>query len=501
MTTSDSTMPAPDAAPGATSAGHGDGPPIGERHEMPPHPTASTAPSGAADPAASPDPTPTRRPGLSRRGLFGLAGGGIAAVAAAGAGFGVGRATTAAPQSPGDATHPFVGAHQAGITTPAQDRMHIAAFDVTTDSRDDLVALLQAWTTMAARLTQGRSAGPQGFASGPYDAPPDDTGEAADLPSARLTLTFGFGRSLFVGATGPDGTPAGDRFGLAGRLPAALIDLPHFPGDALEDARSGGDLIVQACADDPQVAVHAIRNLSRVAFGTARIRWTQLGYGRTSSTSTAQQTPRNLFGFKDGTANIKAEEPAAVDDHVWVGATDDGPAAWLTGGTYLVARRIRMTIETWDRSTLREQEAIIGRSKAEGAPLSGGTEFTEPDFAATGRGDLPIIPVDSHVRLAHPAQNEGRRILRRGYNFTDGNDDLGRLDAGLFFIAFIRDPRTQFVPLQTTLASDDALSEYLRHTGSGLFAVPPGVPAGALDDAGLPVAGRSDTFIGATLFA
>jgi deferrochelatase/peroxidase EfeB len=467
----------------------------------PPADEASPAEPAPAGPAPV-EPAPAAPRGLSRRGLLGLAGGG-AAVAAVGAaaGFGVGRATAPAATSTGSAaTYAFTGTHQAGIVTPAQDRMYTAAFDVTTTDRDALVALLQAWTTMAARLTQGLSAGPQGFASGPYDAPPDDTGEAADLPAAGLTLTFGFGRSLFVGSTAADGTSTGDRFGLADRLPDALIDLPHFPGDALEDARCGGDLVVQACADDPQVAVHAIRNLSRAAFGSARIRWTQLGYGRTSSTSTAQQTPRNLFGFKDGTANIKAEEPDALDEHVWVQAGDGTAASdWLAGGSYLVARRIRMTIETWDRSALREQEAVVGRTKAEGAPLSGGTEFTEPDFALEGRDGQPLVPVDSHVRMAHPTQNDGVRMLRRGYNFTDGNDELGRLDAGLFFLAFVRDPRTQYVPMQTALARSDALSEYLRHTGSGLWAVPPGVPTGALDATGAPVAGRSDTYLGSTL--
>ncbi|HEY0217662.1 MAG TPA: iron uptake transporter deferrochelatase/peroxidase subunit [Cellulomonas sp.] len=469
--------------------------------EQPPAaPIADPIAEPIAEQAAAAAPTPRR--GLSRRGLLGLAGGGAAAVAVAATGFGVGRATApGVTTTAGATTYPFAGEHQAGIVTPAQDRMYTAAFDLTTTSREDLVALLQAWTTMAARLTQGLSAGPQGFASGPYDAPPDDTGEAADLPAAGLTLTFGLGRSLFVGSTAADGTSTGDRFGLADRLPTALVDLPHFPGDTLQDARCGGDLVVQACADDPQVAVHAIRNLSRAAFGSARIRWTQLGYGRTSSTSTAQQTPRNLFGFKDGTANIKAEEPGALDDHVWVQAGDDGAADWLAGGSYLVARRIRMTIETWDRSALREQEAVVGRSKAEGAPLSGGTEFTDPDFARTGRDDAPLIPVDSHVRMAHPTQNGGVRMLRRGYNFTDGNDELGRLDAGLFFMAYVRDPVTQYIPMQTALARTDALSEYLRHTGSGLWAVPAGVPSGALDATGAPVAGRSDTFVGSALFS
>ncbi|MEZ5256359.1 MAG: Dyp-type peroxidase [Ilumatobacteraceae bacterium] len=184
--------------------------------------------------------------------------------------------------------------------------------------------------------------------------------------------------------------------------------------------------------------------------------------------------PRNLFGFKDGTANIVAEDDAALAEMVWVDPADDPGASWLGGGTYLVARRIDMHIETWDRTSLGEQEAVIGRDKRHGAPLSGGTEFSEPEFALTGN-DGPLIPVDSHVRLAHPSENGGTRLLRRGYNFTDGSDGLGRLDAGLFFIAFTRDPVRHFVPMQTKLARDDRLSEYPRHTGSALFAVPPGV--------------------------
>ncbi len=395
--------------------------------------------------------------------------GGLAAVGALDVGALTGEASASA--SAGRRTYPFTGTHQAGIVTPAQDRMYTAAFDLTTTSRDELVDLLRRWTTMAARLTSGLSAGPYGPTGGPYDAPPDDTGEAMDLPPAGLTITIGFGRSLFVG---PAGAPV-DRFGLADRLPAGLVVLPHFPGDDLDPQRSDGDIVVQACADDPQVAMHAVRNLTRTAFGTARIRWSQLGFGRTSSTSTAQATPRNLLGFKDGTANVKAEETADVEQHVWVQPGDEsasGPAAWLAGGTYLVVRRIRMVIETWDRSALREQEQIIGRTKAEGAPLSGGTEFTEPDFAATGGGGAPLIAADSHVRLAHPSLHGGARMLRRGYNFTDGNDELGRLDAGLFFAAFVRDPRTGFIPIQDALARNDALREYLVHTGSGLYAVP-----------------------------
>ena len=438
-----------------------------------------TDPGGTDAPREGADDFSAR--GLSRRSLLGVVGGGLAAagVAAAG-GFAGGRATAPHPTLTVEGrTYQFTGAHQAGIVTPAQDRMYLAAFDLTTTSREDVVALLRAWTTMAARLTQGLPAGGHGFASGPYDAPPDDTGEAADLPAAGLTITVGFGRSLFVGADG-----ATDRFGLAGRLPAALVAMPHFAGDDLDPAICDGDLVVQACTDDPQVAVHAIRNLSRAAFGTARIRWTQLGFGRTSSTSTAQSTPRNLFGFKDGTANVMAEETADLERHVWVqdadAAADPADSTWMVGGSYLAGRRIRMTIETWDRTSLREQETVLGRTKAAGAPLSGGAEHTAPDFALAGRGGAPLIDPKAHVRLAHPTSHGGARMLRRGYNFTDGNDALGRLDAGLYFIAFVRDPRTGFIPVQTELARNDLLSEYLIHTGSALFAVPPGVPDGAL---------------------
>ena len=421
-----------------------------------------------------PDDEATPR-GVSRRGLLGAAGAGVAgiglgAVAVAYGGSRPGGSAEPAPH-PVDRTHPFYGDHQAGIVTPAQDRLHFAAFDVITDDRDELIGLLRDWTAAAARMTQGLDAGEMGATSGSYDAPPDDTGEAIGLPPSGLTLTFGFGPSLFRQA-------GKDRFGLADRQPEALRRLPHFPADNLDPAKSDGDLCVQACADDPQVAVHAVRNLARIGFGRASVRWSQLGFGRTSSTSTAQSTPRNLFGFKDGTANLKAEEAATIDEHVWVPQGADGAADWLAGGSYLVARRINMTIETWDRQSLREQEAVIGRSKAEGAPLSGGSEFSEPDYALLGRGDRPLIPTDSHVALVHPDANDGARMLRRGYNFVDGSTGLGRLDAGLFFLAYVIDPRTHFIPMQTKIGIGDAMSEYLQHTGSALFAVPPGVELG-----------------------
>lgn len=423
------------------------------------------------------DVTDAAPSGLSRRGLFGLAGAGVAGLALGGAaGAAVAHGASGVAGAGVSTVYPFFGEHQAGITTPAQDRLHFAAFDMAAGStRADLIELLQDWTLAASRMTAGEPVSESGAVDGPPLAPPDDTGEALGLPASALTITFGFGPTLFSTEDGVD------RFGIASRKPQLLAKLPRFAGDALVPSSGGGDLCIQACADDPQVAVHAIRNLSRIAFGRASIRWSQLGFGRTSSTSTSQVTPRNLFGFKDGTANIKAEDPKAVDTQVWVG--DGDGVGWMTGGSYLVTRKIRMIIEAWDRTQLQEQEKVIGRSKGEGAPLSGGTEFSAFDFDKTGAAGEKLIPAQSHARLAHPTANGGTQLLRRGYNFVDGNDGLGRLDAGLFFISFQRSPQ-QFIDVQKNL-SRDALNEYIKHVSSGIFAVPPGAARGSYVGAGL----------------
>ncbi|MCI3930315.1 iron uptake transporter deferrochelatase/peroxidase subunit [Streptomyces sp. AN091965] len=397
----------------------------------------------------------------SRRSLLGWGGAGLVlGAAAAGGAVAVTReesgAGDAVPAASTGAAVDFHGPHQAGIATPVQDRLHFAAFDVKTEDREEFVALLKEWTRAAARMTAGHAVG-EGAFGGLAEAPPDDTGEALGLRPSRLTLTLGFGPSLFE--------KHGERFGLAGRRPEALVDLPKFPGDNLDRARSDGDLCVQACADDPQVAVHAIRNLARIGFGKVAIRWSQLGFGKTSSTTPDAQTPRNLMGFKDGTRNIAGTDEARLARHVWVGEKD-GPD-WMTGGSYLVARRIRMNVETWDRTSLREQEDVFGRDKGEGAAVGKAEERDEPFLKA--------MKPDAHVRLAHPDSNGGATILRRGYSFTDGTDGLGRLDAGLFFLAYQRDVREGFIPVQRSLAAKDALNEYIQHVGSAVYAVPPGV--------------------------
>ncbi|MBB5852881.1 iron uptake transporter deferrochelatase/peroxidase subunit [Amycolatopsis umgeniensis] len=418
--------------------------------------------------------TGTEHTPVSRRKLFGMAGAG-AALVGTGAAAGIGANRLLGGDSPAQAAQnvvEFHGEHQAGIVTPVQENLHFVSLDVTTKDREKLVKLLRTWTDAARRMTAGQEVGTGGAVGGAAAAPPSDTGEALDLAASSLTLTIGFGPSLFD-----------DRFGLASKRPAALIDLPLFPADKLDPARGGGDICIQACADDPQVAVHAIRNLVRLGFGVTAVRWSQLGFGRSSSTSRAQSTPRNLFGFKDGTRNVKAEEADVLRDQVWATAEDGQP--WMAGGSFLVARRIRMHIETWDRESLQGQEGIVGRSKGAGAPLGQAAEFDEPDFHVGGAGGEKLIPEDSHVRLASHENLNGARILRRGYNFVDGSDGVGHLDAGLFFLAFNRDTRKQFVPMQQALSSKDAMMEYLQHTGSAHFAVPPGVREGGFWGEGL----------------
>ena len=299
---------------------------------------------------------------------------------------------------------------------------------------------------------------------GQFDPPPD-TGEALGLPPSQLTLTFGFGPSLFD-----------SRLGLGHRRPAALVDLPAFAGDDLEPSLCGGDLCIQACANDAQVAFHAVRDLTRLGLGAATIRYaadrlrTDGGRGRAADTTQSARIPRRHRqpGRRQPGGHVQ----------VRVGRPDsDQP--WMVGGTYLVARRIRIHLEEWDRSTLEDQEQTIGRVKASGAPLGGTKESDPVDLQAAGADGEPTIPDTAHIRVAAPSSNDGQAILRRGYSFADGIDQLsGELDAGLFFICFQKDPRLQFIPIQTRLSEIDALAEYLVHTGSGIFACPPGVVGG-----------------------
>ncbi len=368
---------------------------------------------------------------------------------------------------------PFHGAHQAGIATPAQEFVNFATFDLHSPAASDLRDLLVAWTRAASVLAAGETYGPR---SNDAEEPPADPGEALGLGPSRLTLTFGFGPSIFDAG-------GRDRFGLDTRRPQGLRSLPVFRGDDIDPARSGGDLCVQACSDNAQAAFHAIHVLTRLANGTATLRWGQAGFGRTSSTSRSQSTPRNLMGFKDGTENIRVEDREDMDRFVWVGPGDD--QVWMSGGSYLIARRIQILFDVWDATSLEGQERTIGRQKSSGAPLGGRDEYDPVDLGAKHDGE-PTIPADAHIRLASPRYNGGERILRRGYSYSEPPESSsGQIDAGLFFICFQRDPIRQFIPIQRRLAASDGLNRHTLHTASAIFACPPGVRPGCFIGEGL----------------
>ncbi len=413
-----------------------------------------------------------QHPGVTRRGV-------LTGAALLGIGAGLdhllrpGSGSYSEEAGPGQAGVPFHGSHQAGVDTPAQEFLDFAAFDVTSSSIDDFRDILQVWTAAAAALTAGRSYEPSPEGA---DVAPTDTGEAVGTGPSRLTITIGFGPSLF-------GSSAEDRFGLGRKRPGKLEPLPPFRGESLDPARSGGDLCIQACADDPQVSFHAIHVLARLASGAATLRWTQQGFGRTASTSRSQPTPRNLMGFKDGTNNIRDDEEGALDEFVWV-QPSDGPR-WMSGGSYLIARRIQILFDVWDATSLEGQEDAIGRRKLSGAPLGGQDEYDPVDLDGSKAGE-PVIPVDAHIRLASPHENRGQRILRRGYSYSEPSErGSGQIDAGLFFICFQRDPQRQFVPIQRRLAASDALNHHTLHTASAIFACPPGCQPGGFIGEGL----------------
>ena len=414
----------------------------------------------------------------TRRGLVRVAAG---LAAAAGSGLGVGGVAEALAETmkPDRAMHdgehtvePFWGEHQGGITTPAQGHTYFAALDLVTTGRDDVVRLLRGWTEAASRMAAGQTAEPIGQ---DMTVPGPDTGEALGLPAARLTVTFGFGAGLFV----KDGK---DRYGLAARRPPALVDLPRFNGDQLLATRTGGDLSIQACSDDPQVAFHAVRQLARLAYGAAEVRWAQTGF---IAQFQPGQTPRNLMGFKDGTNNPKVGDTAAMEKLVWVG--NEGPD-WMRGGSYMVARRIRIALEHWDRMKVDFQEQTFGRHKYSGAPLGRKTEFDPLDLDAADKDGNPVIPQSAHVRLAAAASNDGAQILRRPYSYNDGVNFTAErwppwrqgmeYDAGLFFVCYQRDPRTGFVRIFDKMAKFDMLNQFVTHTGGGLFACPGGIAKG-----------------------
>lgn len=398
--------------------------------------------------------SPASGPGISRRRLLGTAGATGLVLGAAGGAVGYAAAPSGATPltSVGATKVPFHVKHQPGITDPLQSRGHLLAFDLAPGAgRKEAAALLRRWSDTAQRLMAGE-----------FDAQ-GDSDVARDAGPSSLTLTFGFGHSFFA------------RTGLEKQRPSALDPLPAFSSDRLDRARSEGDLWVQIGADDALVAFHALRAVQKDAGAAARVRWQMNGFNRSPGATARPMTTRNLMGQVDGTRNPKPGEPD-FDERIFV--PEQGEPAWMANGSYVVVRRIRMLLDDWEKLSHAEQEGVIGRRKADGAPLSGGDETTEMDLEKTdARGNL-VVPINAHARITRPDQNGGAAMLRRPFSYHDGIDADGAPDAGLLFICWQADPLRGFVPVQRKLDRGDALTPFVRHEASGLFAVPGGAAEG-----------------------
>ena len=341
-----------------------------------------------------------------------------------------------------DVKYDFYGEHQAGITTPSQRNIYFLVMDLHTNKLDDVKQMFKDWTTYAANLTQGKNIKP--YEKNPF-VPPTDTGEADSMGAYGLTLTFGISPSFLK------------KMGLTHKQPKEFQDLPKFPRDQLRENLTGGDICIQACAEDAQVAFHAVRQLVRQARSNITMRWSQSGF---VGFDTGNQTPRNLFAFKDGTANQSTIK--AADKNLWADAPD-----WMKGGTYLVTRIIQMHLETWDRTSLKGQEDTFGRHRDSGAAIGQKGEFDTFDVHAKDAQGKAVIPEISHMGLA---KRTGVEMLRRSYSYSSGiNPATGQFDSGLLFISFQKSPE-QFIIIQNALGRLDKMNEYTTHIGSGLFA-------------------------------
>ncbi|MER5430949.1 iron uptake transporter deferrochelatase/peroxidase subunit [Streptomyces sp. NPDC002588] len=409
----------------------------------------------APTPDIAPD-EPSARKGVTRRMLLGTTGatGLVLGAAGATAGYAAAPAEATPLSSIGAGQARFHVKHQPGITEGLQARGHLVAFDLAAGAaRKEAAALLRRWSETARRLMAGEA------------APNDDTDVARDAGPSSLTITFGFGNSFFA------------RTGLEKQRPVALDPLPDFSSDHLDKARSNGDLWVQIGANDALVAFHALRAIQKDTGSAAKVRWQMNGFNRTPGATAHPMTARNLMGQMDGTRNPKPSE-SDFDERIFVPAGSTKDPAWMANGSYAVVRRIRMLLDDWEKLSLHAQEQVIGRRKANGAPLSGGSETTAMDLEKTdAKGDL-VVPLNAHARITRPDQNGGAAMLRRPFSFHDGIDADGTPDAGLLFVCWQADPLRGFVTVQRKLDRGDALSRYIRHESSGLFAVPGGAAEG-----------------------
>nr|WP_318380501.1 iron uptake transporter deferrochelatase/peroxidase subunit [uncultured Enterobacter sp.] len=358
-------------------------------------------------------------------------------------------------------TQPFYGAHQAGILTPQQASMMLVAFDVLASDKADLQRLFRLLTQRIAFLTTG---GPAPDTPNPR-LPPTDSGILGEfIAPDNLTITVSLGKSLFD-----------ERFGLAAHAPRKLQKMTRFPNDSLDAALCHGDLLLQICANTADTVIHALRDIIKYTPDLLSVRWKREGFiSAHAARSKGKETPINLLGFKDGTANPDSQNAALMNNVVWVQPGQDEPA-WTAGGSYQAVRIIQFHVEFWDRTPLKEQQTIFGRDKHSGAPLGMQHEHDVPDYSRDPDGD--VIALDSHIRLANPRtpETQSSLMMRRGYSYSLGVTNSGQLDMGLLFVCYQHDLEKGFLTVQKRL-NGEALEEYIKPIGGGYFFALPGVP-------------------------
>lgn len=358
-------------------------------------------------------------------------------------------------------TQPFYGAHQAGILTPQQASMMLVAFDVLASDKADLQRLFRLLTQRIAFLTTG---GPAPDTPNPR-LPPTDSGILGEfIAPDNLTITVSLGKSLFD-----------ERFGLAAHAPRKLQKMTRFPNDSLDAALCHGDLLLQICANTADTVIHALRDIIKYTPDLLSVRWKREGFiSAHAARSKGKETPINLLGFKDGTANPDSQNAALMNNVVWVQPGQDEPA-WTAGGSYQAVRIIQFHVEFWDRTPLKEQQTIFGRDKHSGAPLGMQHEHDVPDYSRDPDGD--VIALNSHIRLANPRtpETQSSLMMRRGYSYSLGVTNSGQLDMGLLFVCYQHDLEKGFLTVQKRL-NGEALEEYIKPIGGGYFFALPGVP-------------------------
>jgi len=357
-------------------------------------------------------------------------------------------------------TQPFYGPHQAGIITPQQAAMMLVAFDVLATDKRDLARLFRLLTERFAFLTQG---GPAPDTPNPR-LPPMDSGILGDtIYPDNLTITLSVGHSLFDA-----------RFGLQALIPTELQRMSQFPNDALDASLCHGDILLQICANTADTVIHALRDIIKHTPDLLSVRWRREGFiSGHAARSLGKETPINLLGFKDGTANPDSQDTALMDEVVWVTAGQHEPG-WAIGGSYQAVRIIQFHVEFWDRTPLQEQQTIFGREKHSGAPLGMVNEHDVPDYTSDPDGE--VIPLDAHIRLANPRtpQTEENLLLRRGYSYSLGATRSGQLDMGLLFVCYQHSLEKGFITVQKRL-NGEPLEEYIKPIGGGYFFALPGV--------------------------